>query len=75
MADLAGQPYLPSDRESAYAKQVMTQTERGLSEATLDDVPDMRRDRWTSRRGGFPRLLRYGAVRVTHRRVRKSTRH
>lgn len=41
VADLTGQPYLPPDRESAQAKQVITQIERGLNEATLDDVPDI----------------------------------
>jgi transcriptional regulator with XRE-family HTH domain len=40
--DLTGQPYLPPDRESARAKQVITQIEQGLNEATLDDVPDLR---------------------------------
>ena len=42
VADLTGQPYLPPDRESARAKTVITQIERGLNEATLDDVPDLR---------------------------------
>ncbi len=42
VADLTGQPYLPTDRESAQAKRVITQIERGLNEATLDDVPDLR---------------------------------
>ncbi len=42
VVDLTGQPYLPPDRESAYAKQVITQIEQGLNEATLDDVPDLR---------------------------------
>ncbi len=42
VADLTGQPYLPLDRESAHAKRVITQIERGLNEATLDDVPDLR---------------------------------
>jgi transcriptional regulator with XRE-family HTH domain len=41
MADLTGQPYLPPDRESARAKTVVAQIERGLNEATLDDVPDL----------------------------------
>ncbi|MBV9730452.1 MAG: helix-turn-helix transcriptional regulator, partial [Pseudonocardiales bacterium] len=41
VADLTGQPYLPPDRESARAKAVIAQIERGLSEATLDDVPDL----------------------------------
>ncbi|MGH3821742.1 MAG: helix-turn-helix domain-containing protein [Pseudonocardiaceae bacterium] len=42
VADLTGQPYLPPDWESARAKQVITQIEQGLNEATLDDVPDLR---------------------------------
>jgi transcriptional regulator with XRE-family HTH domain len=42
VVDLTGQPYLPPDRESARAKQVIKQIERGLNEATLDDVPDLR---------------------------------
>jgi transcriptional regulator with XRE-family HTH domain len=42
VADLTGQPYLPPDRESARAKVVIAQIERGLNEATLDDVPDLR---------------------------------
>jgi transcriptional regulator with XRE-family HTH domain len=42
VADLTGQPYPPPDRESARAKQVITQIEQGLNEATLDDVPDLR---------------------------------
>lgn len=42
VADLTGQPYLPPDRESARAKTVIAQIERGLNEATLDDVPDLR---------------------------------
>ena len=33
MADLTGQPYLPPDRESARAKAVVAQIERGLNEA------------------------------------------
>ncbi len=37
MADLTGQPYLAPDRESARAKTVIAQIERGLNEATLDD--------------------------------------
>jgi transcriptional regulator with XRE-family HTH domain len=41
VADLTGQPYLPPDRESARAKTVITQIERGLGEATLDDVPNL----------------------------------
>jgi hypothetical protein len=41
VADLTGQPYLPPDRESALAKTVIAQIERGLNEATLDDVPDL----------------------------------
>ncbi len=41
VADLTGQPYLPPDRESALAKMVVAQIERGLNEATLDDVPDL----------------------------------
>lgn len=41
VADLTGQPYLPPDRESARAKAVVVQIERGLNEATLDDVPDL----------------------------------
>jgi transcriptional regulator with XRE-family HTH domain len=41
VADLTGQPYLPPDRESALAKAVIAQIERGLNEATLDDVPDL----------------------------------
>lgn len=41
VADLTGQPYLPPDRESAHAQRVITQVERGLNEATLDDVPDV----------------------------------
>lgn len=41
VADLTGQPYLPVDRESAYAKRVVTQIEHGLNEATLQDVPDV----------------------------------
>lgn len=41
VADLTGQPYLPPDRESAHAKRVITQIERGLNEATLDDVPEV----------------------------------
>jgi transcriptional regulator with XRE-family HTH domain len=40
--DLTGQPYLPPDRASAQAKKVIIQIERGLNEATLDDVPDLR---------------------------------
>jgi transcriptional regulator with XRE-family HTH domain len=42
VVDLTGQPYLPPDRESARAKQVIKQIERGLNEAALDDVPDLR---------------------------------
>jgi transcriptional regulator with XRE-family HTH domain len=42
VADLTGQPYLPPDRESARAKVVITQIERGLNEAALDDAPDLR---------------------------------
>ncbi len=42
VADLTGQPYLPPDRESARAKTVIAQIERGLNEATLNDVPDLR---------------------------------
>ncbi len=42
VVDLTGQPYPPPDRESARAKQVITQIERGLNEATLVDVPDLR---------------------------------
>ncbi|MGH3813218.1 MAG: helix-turn-helix domain-containing protein [Pseudonocardiaceae bacterium] len=42
VADLTGQPYLPPDRESARAKTAVAQIERGLNEATLDDVPDLR---------------------------------
>jgi transcriptional regulator with XRE-family HTH domain len=42
VADLTGQPYLAPDRESARAKTVIAQIERGLNEATLDDVPDLR---------------------------------
>jgi transcriptional regulator with XRE-family HTH domain len=42
VAGLTGQPYLPPDRESARAKTVIAQVERGLNEATLDDVPDLR---------------------------------
>jgi transcriptional regulator with XRE-family HTH domain len=42
VADLTGQPYLPPDRESARAKTVIAQIERGLNEATLEDVPDLR---------------------------------
>jgi transcriptional regulator with XRE-family HTH domain len=41
VADLTGQPYLAPDRESARAKTVIAQIERGLNEATLDDVPDL----------------------------------
>jgi transcriptional regulator with XRE-family HTH domain len=41
VADLTGQPYLAPDRESARAKTVIDQIERGLNEATLDDVPDL----------------------------------
>ncbi|HEX4102342.1 MAG TPA: helix-turn-helix transcriptional regulator [Pseudonocardiaceae bacterium] len=41
VVDLTGQPYLPPDRESALAKTVIAQIERGLNEATLDDVPDL----------------------------------
>lgn len=41
VADLTGQPYLPPDRESARAKTVIAQIERGLNEATLEDVPDL----------------------------------
>jgi transcriptional regulator with XRE-family HTH domain len=41
VADLTGQPYLPPDRDSALAKAVIAQIERGLNEATLDDVPDL----------------------------------
>ncbi|MGH3933594.1 MAG: helix-turn-helix domain-containing protein [Pseudonocardiaceae bacterium] len=40
--DLTGQPYPPPDRESARAKQVITEIEQGLNEATLHDVPDLR---------------------------------
>jgi transcriptional regulator with XRE-family HTH domain len=42
VADLTGQPYLPPDRETARAKTVIAQIERGLNEATLEDVPDLR---------------------------------
>jgi len=42
VADLTGQPYLPPDRESARVKTVIVQIECGLSEATLDEVPDLR---------------------------------
>lgn len=42
VADLTGQPYLPPGLESARAKTVIAQIERGLNEATLDDVPDLR---------------------------------
>ncbi len=42
VADLTGQLYLPPDRESARAKMVIAQIERGLNEATLEDVPDLR---------------------------------
>jgi transcriptional regulator with XRE-family HTH domain len=42
VADLTGQPYLPPDRESARAKTMIAQIERGLNEATLDEVPDLR---------------------------------
>ncbi len=42
VADLTGQPYLPPDRESARVKRVIAAIERGLSEATLNDVPDLR---------------------------------
>ncbi|HET9258482.1 MAG TPA: helix-turn-helix transcriptional regulator [Pseudonocardiaceae bacterium] len=41
VVDLTGQPYPPPDRESALAKMVVAQIERGLNEATLDDVPDL----------------------------------
>lgn len=41
VADLTGQPYLPPDSESALAKAVIAQIERGLNEATPDDVPDL----------------------------------
>lgn len=41
VADLTGQPYLAPDRESARAKTVIDQIERGLNETTLDDVPDL----------------------------------
>jgi transcriptional regulator with XRE-family HTH domain len=41
VADLTGQPYLPPDRDSARAKAVIAQIERGLNGATLDDVPDL----------------------------------
>jgi transcriptional regulator with XRE-family HTH domain len=41
VADLTGQPYLPPDRESARAKTVIAQIERGLNETSLDDVPDL----------------------------------
>ncbi|MGH3773614.1 MAG: helix-turn-helix domain-containing protein [Pseudonocardiaceae bacterium] len=42
VADLTGQPYAqPADRESARAKRVIAAIERGLGEATLDDVPDV----------------------------------
>jgi transcriptional regulator with XRE-family HTH domain len=41
VADLTGQPYLAPDRESARAKTVIASIERGLNEATLDDVPDL----------------------------------
>ena len=41
VADLTGQPHLAPDRESARAKTVIAQIERGLNEATLDDVPDL----------------------------------
>jgi transcriptional regulator with XRE-family HTH domain len=41
VADLTGQPYLPPDRESARAKAVVLQIERGLNEASLDEVPDL----------------------------------
>jgi transcriptional regulator with XRE-family HTH domain len=42
VVDLTGQPYPPSDRESARARQVILQIEQGLNEATLNDVPDFR---------------------------------
>ena len=41
VADLTGQPYLAPDRESVRGKAVIAQIERGLNEATLDDVPDL----------------------------------
>ena len=41
VVDLTGQPYLPPDRESARAEAVIAQIERGLGEATLDEVPDL----------------------------------
>jgi transcriptional regulator with XRE-family HTH domain len=47
VADLTGQPYLPPDRESTLAKAVIAQIERGLNEATLDDVPDLEPRRCT----------------------------
>jgi transcriptional regulator with XRE-family HTH domain len=41
VTDLTGQPFLPPDRESALAKSVIAQIERGLNEATLDDASDL----------------------------------
>lgn len=40
VADITGQPYTTPDREGTLAKAVVRQIERGLDEATLDDVPD-----------------------------------
>lgn len=42
VADLTGQPYLPADRDIAEGKRVIAAIERGLNDATLDDVPDIR---------------------------------
>jgi transcriptional regulator with XRE-family HTH domain len=40
VTDLTGQPYHVPDREGTLARSVIRQIERGLNEATLDDVPD-----------------------------------
>lgn len=41
-ADITGQPYLPPDRESAFARSTIEEIEIGLNDATLTDVPDIR---------------------------------
>lgn len=40
-ADITGQPYLPPDQESAFARSTIEQIEIGLNDATLTDVPDI----------------------------------
>ena len=41
-ADITGQPYLPPDQESAFARSTIEEVEMGLNDATLTDVPDIR---------------------------------